>query len=170
MPVRPASPGDGAAIAAIFNEGISERVATFETRPKGPAEVEALIESGAILLVAERDGEVVGFAKVGPYDDPSRYYDGVGEATLYVTGTARRSGLGRELLEALAAEAVRRGCWKLVGKIFTQNEPSIALVHACGWRDVGVHLRHGQLDGEWKDVLVVEKLLGKAQDEPMKAG
>jgi phosphinothricin acetyltransferase len=65
-------------------------------------------------------------------------------------------------MNALAAEAQDRGFYKLLGKIFTSNEASIALVHACGWRDVGVHLRHGKLDGEWKDVLVVELLLGDA--------
>ena len=63
---------------------------------------------------------------------------------------------------ALAEEAERRGYHKLVGKIFTSNEPSIALVRSCGWREVGVHRRHGRLDGEWKDVLVVERLLGEA--------
>ena len=61
---------------------------------------------------------------------------------------------------ALADRAAAAGYHKLVGKIFTSNEPSIALVKSCGWREVGVHRRHGRLDGEWKDVLVVERLLG----------
>jgi phosphinothricin acetyltransferase len=99
-------------------------------------------------------------ASVGPYDDAHAYYAGVGEATLYVDREARRGGAGRALLSALADKAAQRGYHKLVGKIFTSNEPSIALVRSCGWRQVGVHRRHGRLDGEWKDVLVVERLLG----------
>ena len=113
-------------------------------------------------MVAERGGRVVGWASVAPYDEAHEYYAGVGEATLYVDPKARRGGTGRALLIALAEEAERRGHHKLVGKIFTSNEPSIALVKSCGWREVGVHRRHGRLDGEWKDVLVVERLLGAA--------
>ena len=113
-------------------------------------------------MVAEGGGRVVGWASVAPYDEAHEYYAGVGEATLYVDPSARRGGTGRALLTALADEADRRGYHKLVGKIFTSNEPSIALVKSCGWREVGVHRRHGRLDGEWKDVLVVERLLGAA--------
>ena len=113
-------------------------------------------------MVAEGGGRVVGWASVAPYDEAHEYYAGVGEATLYVDPSARRGGTGRALLTALADEAERRGYHKLVGKIFTSNEPSIALVKSCGWREVGVHRRLGRLDGEWKDVLVVERLLGAA--------
>jgi phosphinothricin acetyltransferase len=101
----------------------------------------------------------VGWAKASPYGDRHEYYDGVREATLYVERGARRSGVGRQLLDALADAAADAGAHKLVGKIFTSNEPSIAMVGRLGWREVGVHERHGTLDGEWKDVLVVEKLL-----------
>ena len=61
-------------------------------------------------------------------------------------------------------EAARLGYWKLIAKLFTDNRPSIALGRACGFRDVGVHLRHGRLDGRWRDVLVTERLLGPARD------
>jgi L-amino acid N-acyltransferase YncA len=88
----------------------------------------------------------------------------VGEATLYVEREARRSGVGSGLLEALAEAAAERGLHKLTGKIFPTNGPSVELIRACGWREVGVHLRHGRLDGEWRDVLVVEILLGPAVD------
>jgi phosphinothricin acetyltransferase len=120
------------------------------------------ISAGKLAMVAEGGGRVVGWASVAPYDEAHEYYAGVGEATLYVDPSARRGGTGRALLTALADEAERRGYHKLVGKIFTSNEPSIALVKSCGWREVGVHRRHGRLDGEWKDVLVVERLLGAA--------
>src|SRR6266540_3122832 len=110
--IRPARRDDAEAVARIFNEGIEERVATFETRPKAAREMAELIAAGALVLVAERDGEVVAFAKVGPYDDPSHYYSGVGEATLYVEGAARRARVGAGLLSALAEAAARRGYWK----------------------------------------------------------
>lgn len=157
--IRAATPADAAAIAAIFNEGMGERVATFETREHGPADVERWIEGCAVVLVDERGGELTGFVKVGPYTDDHHYYAGVGEATLYVAGPARRAGIGSALLDAGATAAPAAGLHKLVAKIFTSNEASIALFGACGWRAVGTHLRHGQLDGEWKDVLVMEILL-----------
>jgi phosphinothricin acetyltransferase len=125
-------------------------------------DVAAEIAEGRLILVAERDGRVLAWAGVGPYEDPHEYYSGVGEATLYVDREARRFGVGAALLEGLAAEAERRGYHKLVGKIFTSNQPSIALVRSLGWREVGVHMRHGRLEGEWRDVLVVERLLGPA--------
>jgi L-amino acid N-acyltransferase YncA len=160
--IRPATAADAADMARIYNAGIAERVATFETRTKSAEGIAELIEGGALILLAERDGDVVAFVKVGPYDDASHYYSGIGEATMYVDPGARRSGVGRALMEAVVIAAEERGYYKLIGKIFTSNAPSVALVKACGWREVGVHRRHGRLDGEWKDVLVVERLLGDA--------
>lgn len=160
-PIRPAREADAPAVAAIFNQGIAGRSATFETRDQRPERFAALITSDEPLLVAERgDGAVVGFAKIGPYDDSSHYYAGIGEATVYVERSARRAGTGRALLEALTEAARDRGRHKLTAKVFADNGPSIALFRACGWREVGVHLRHGRLEGEWKDVLVLERSLG----------
>jgi L-amino acid N-acyltransferase YncA len=158
--IRPARAEDADAIARIYRQGIEERAATFQTQAPSADEIDAEIAAGRLLLVAEAGGHVVGWASVGPYDDAHSYYAGVAEATLYVDRAARRGGAGRALLGALADEAERRGYHKLIGKIFTSNRPSLALVKSCGWRQVGVHRRHGRLDGEWKDVLVVERLLG----------
>jgi L-amino acid N-acyltransferase YncA len=111
-----------------------------------------------LALVAEDEEGVGAFALVVPYANTVAYR-GVGEYMIYVARRARRRGMGRELLDATCARAREQGHWKLVGKLFADNEPSIALARACGFRDVGVHHRHGQLDGRWRDVLVVERLL-----------
>jgi L-amino acid N-acyltransferase YncA len=161
--VRVARPADAEAMARIYNEGVAERQATFETRPRSPADfVEWIGGAGRCPpIVAEHDGRVVGWAGVGQYN-PRECYRGVGEAALYVERAARRGGIGRRLLEELAAGAERAGYWKLIGRLFPENDPSRALVRGCGFGEVGVHRRHGRLDGEWRDVLVVERLLGEA--------
>lgn len=133
-------------------------MATFETRIASAEDAARWIAED-LVLVAERETVIIGWAKAGPYCDRHHYYDGVREATLYVERGARRGGVGRELLAALADAAAADGAHKLVGKIFSSNAASIALVGGLGWCEVGVHERHGTLDGEWKDVLVVERLL-----------
>lgn len=162
--IRPARPEDAAAMAAIFTEGIEDRVATYETRPPGAAEMEQVIGSGGPVLVAERGGEVVAWAKVVPYDPVHDYYATVGEATIYVARAERGAGVGSVLVDALCAAAEAAGFHKLIGKVFTTNAASIAMFERHGWAQVGVHHRHGRLDGEWRDVLVVEKLLGDAAE------
>jgi phosphinothricin acetyltransferase len=155
--IRRAQARDAARIAEIFNQVLADRVATFETRPATPDDVERWIAED-MVVVAERGKALVGWAKAGPYTD-RHYYDGVREATLYVAREARRTGVGQGLLKQLAVEAAGQGAHKLVGKVFSSNDASIALLGRLGWREVGVHRRHGELDGEWKDVLVVERLL-----------
>lgn len=147
-------------MAAIYGEGIEERTATFRTDLPAPAEMAGAIESPAtrLALVAEDDGGVGAFALVVPYA-ATVAYRGVGEYMIYVARRARRRGMGQELLEATCRQAREQGHWKLVGKLFADNEPSIALARACGFREVGVHHRHGQLEGQWRHVLVVERLL-----------
>ena len=162
--IRAARPGDAHAITAIYNDGIAGRQATFETRPRTPAEIADWFERDLPFLVAEDgDGRVVGFARVTPYSDRP-FYAGVGEHTVYVDATARGQGLGRRLLDELAAESERRGLYKLTSRIFTTNAPSRAVHRAAGFEEVGVKRRHGRLDGEWKDCVLVERLLGEAAE------
>jgi phosphinothricin acetyltransferase len=165
MQVRPAEPADTDAVAAIYNHGIAERQATFETRARRPQEVAAWLEEGRPFLVATGDdGSVLGFARVSPYS-MRRAYAGVGEHGVYVDPAARGLGVGRALLEALAQAAEAAGYYKLTSRVFTTNASSLALHRACGFTEVGVQRRHGRLDGEWKDTVLVERLLGDAADE-----
>jgi phosphinothricin acetyltransferase len=158
--IRAARPGDAAAVAAIYNEGIAGRQATFETRPREPAEVAAWLDEDGLLLVADEDGRVLGWARMTPYSDRCAYA-GVGEYAVYVAGSARGRGLGRGLLEALCREAEARGHRKVVGRMFAGNAASRALARAAGFREIGIERRHGRLDGEWRDCVPVERLIGE---------
>jgi phosphinothricin acetyltransferase len=157
--IRPAAPRDAAAVTRIYNEGIEDRIATFETRLRAPGELEERIAGGEPMLVAERAGAVVGFASWTPYSDRA-VYAGVGVYTVYVARGARGARVGSALLRGLVERAQAAGLWKLQSLILSTNAASIALAQRCGFRAVGVQERHAQLDGEWRDVVVVERTLG----------
>jgi len=162
--VRLAAPADAPAIARIYNQGIEERIATFETEPRTPAEIAArLAEKGDRFptVVVERHGAVVAWASAGPYRARPAYA-GVAEHSVYVERNARGGGAGRAALEGLAREYEARGFWKLVSRIFPENTASLALHARAGFRVVGVYRRHGRLEGWWRDCVIVEKLLGAA--------
>jgi L-amino acid N-acyltransferase YncA len=158
--IRPAGEPDTQAIADIYNEGIATRLATFETEPRTAADVQAWLVAGERLpvLVAEQGDAVLGWARILAYSDRP-VYEGVGEVSVYVAEHARGRGLGRALLEELQRNATELGYWKLVGKLFTANAASAGMVRSCGWREVGMHHKHSRLDGEWRDVLLVERVL-----------
>jgi phosphinothricin acetyltransferase len=156
VPIRAARAEDAAAVAEIYNAGIRERTSTFETRERAPAEIAERIASVRHpVLVAELDGQVAGFATTSSYSDRDAYA-GVAECSVYVDPRWRGRGLGTALLEELAREAAGRGFHKLLGKLFATNEASMRLVARAGFRVVGTHHRHGRLDGEWRDVVLVE--------------
>jgi L-amino acid N-acyltransferase YncA len=159
--IRPATAADRAAVAAIYNEGIEDRLATFETTPRSTGEILVWFDEELPFLVAVRDERVVGFARASAYSDRC-VYQGVGEHGVYVAREARGEGLGRTLLDALAAEAEAAGLYKLTSRIFADNGASLAAHRAAGFAEVGVQRRHGRLDGEWKDCVLVERLLGPA--------
>jgi phosphinothricin acetyltransferase len=162
--LRSARAEDLPAVAALYNAGIAERVATFETRPRKPGELERWLDDGQPFVVAERDGKVVGWARAGAYSDRN-VYRGVGEHAVYVDPDARGLGLGRRLLEALCEESERKGIYKLTSRVFTDNAASRAAHRAAGFEEVGIQRRHGKLEGVWKDCVIVEKLLGDAQGD-----
>lgn len=159
--IRPARPRDLPRVCDIYNAGIAERLATFETQLRTPDDLLDWLTDGRPFLVAERGQAIVGWARVGPYST-RRVYDGVGEHAVYVDPGARGQQVGRRLLEALCDEAERHGLYKLTSRIFGDNAASLAAHRAAGFREVGVQARHGRLDGQWKDCILVERLLGEA--------
>jgi L-amino acid N-acyltransferase YncA len=142
-------------VAAIFEEGIATRLATFETAAPSRSEWDAS-HLATHRLVAEEDGEVVGWAALGPYSERA-CYRGVAEVSVYVAERARGRGVGRALLEALVAGTERDGIWTLQAGVFPENRASLALHRACGFRVVGVRERIGRLDGAWRDVVLLER-------------
>src|SRR5262245_16283713 len=159
-----ATPADAACIAGIYNEGIDDRVATFETQHRTPTQIAAgLVEKGDRFptLVVERDGVIVAWAGAGAYRNRPAYA-GVAEHSVYVARSGRGAGRGRTALDALCREYAARGFWKIVSRILSENAVSIALHERCGFRVVGVYRRHAKLDGTWRDCVIVERLLGEA--------
>ena len=161
MNSRPATPADAAAMARIYNEGIEDRVATFETRLRSVADVEAWFDGVHPIVVVEDTTGIVAFASTSAYR-PRDCYAGIAEASVYVARGARRQGAGRVALAALIRAAEEAGYWKLLSRIFPENAASRALVKGLGFREVGVYEKHGRLDGVWRNVVIVERLLGPA--------
>ncbi|HKP09806.1 MAG TPA: GNAT family N-acetyltransferase [Gaiella sp.] len=154
MSVRPLRPDDYPAVARIFAEGIATGDATFETAvPDWEAWDAAHLSEHR--LVAELDGEVVGWIAVVPYSRRA-VYRGVGEESVYVAEAARGEGVGRALLAALIESARAGGLWTLQAGVFPENEPSLALHRSLGFRQVGVRERIAQLRGAWRDVVLLE--------------
>jgi L-amino acid N-acyltransferase YncA len=152
-------PEDADAIARIYNEGIEDRIATFETRLRTGEDVRTWFDGVHPIVVVE-DGEgVVAFAATSTYR-PRECYAGIGEASVYVAREYRRRGAGRSALEALIQAAKEAGFWKLLSRIFPENAASRGLVRQLGFREVGIYEKHGRLDGEWRDVVIVELWIG----------
>jgi L-amino acid N-acyltransferase YncA len=158
---RAATGADAAAIACIYNEGIEDRLATFETAPRSADDIAGWLDAGFPLVVIEADGELAAWASAPPYRPSRPAYAGVGDFSVYVARAWRGRGAGRAAVLALVAECEARGYWKLLSRIFPENEASLALCRSLGFREVGVYRRHGKLDGRWKDTVIVELLIGE---------
>jgi L-amino acid N-acyltransferase YncA len=159
--VRAATEADAAAIAEIYNQGIEDRVATYETESRTAEDRRTWLRSIAghyPAVVAEVEGQVVGWAGAGSYST-RECYRGIGEFSVYVRRDWRGRHVGDLLLPALIAEAERLGLWKLLSRIFLFNEASRSLCRKHGFREVGIYEKHGKLDGQWLDVVIVERLI-----------
>jgi L-amino acid N-acyltransferase YncA len=142
-------------VAEIYAEGIATRNATFETAVPSWEEWDATHLAGH-RVVAEIEGEVVGWAALAPVSTRA-CYAGVAEDSVYVAAKARGEGLGTSALRALVEGAQSAGIWTVQTQIFPENETSLALHRRCGFRVVGIRVAIGQLDGIWRDTVLMER-------------
>jgi L-amino acid N-acyltransferase YncA len=157
---RDARAADHAAMAAIYNAGIASSQATFETEPRTADDVAGWTAARTpAVVVADGSGRVVGFARLSPYV-ARPCYDHVAEFGVYVAEDAQGDGAGSAAMGAVIERARALGYTKLVSRVIVGNVASRRLLARLGFREVGVHERHGRtLDGRWHDVVVVELLL-----------
>lgn len=165
MHARVATANDAAAIAAIYTQGIEDRVATFETEPRTATQVQTWFDGQHPIVVVEHGEEVIAYASSSSYR-PRACYAGIAEFAVYVRRDWRGKGAGRLALSLLVQECEAAGFWKLVSRAFVENTASRALLKTMGFREVGVYEKHGQLDGIWHDVVIIEYLLQAGKSRP----
>lgn len=160
--IRHATLDDASAITAIYNRGIAERGATFDTEPRAVESIRARVESASRypLLVAEEAGTVLGWAGLGEYRT-RECYRGIAEFSVYLDSSARGRGVGKALLLALLDAAREKGFWKLLSRVFPFNHASRGACRAAGFREVGIYEKHACLDGQWLDVVIVEHVISE---------
>jgi phosphinothricin acetyltransferase len=152
-------PEDWPAVAAIYAAGIATGNATFETAPPTWERWDSTHLSAHRLVARSRgdDGDgVLAWAALAPVSDRCAYA-GVAEDSIYVAERARGLGIGRRLLTELVARAEQAGIWTVQTGIFPENTASLELHRGCGFRVVGVRERIGQLNGRWRDVVMMER-------------
>jgi phosphinothricin acetyltransferase len=153
--IEPMSGDHAGAVLAIYQAGIEEGNATFETRPPGWAEFTAA-RLPAHRFVATTGGQVAGWVAASAVSGRC-VYAGVVEHSVYVHPAARGRGIGRRLLEALIASTEAAGIWTIQSGIFPENTASLAVHRAAGFRVVGARERIGQHHGRWRDVVLIER-------------
>ena len=159
LAARPASPDDAAILAQIYNEGIEDRVGTFETRPRTAQDIMAWFDGVHPIVVVEADGRgVIAFASTSSYRSRD-CYAGIAEFSVYVARHQRGHGAGRVAMQALLEAVKPAGIWKLLSRIFVENDASRRLMASMGFREVGIYQKHARLDGQWRDVVIVERLI-----------
>src|SRR5436190_190460 len=155
MVIRQLTRDDWPAVCAIYEEGILTRNATFET---ATPEWERW-DRGHLAhcrLVADADGEVLGFAALSPVSARA-VYAGVAEVSIYIAERARGAGLGTKLLRELVSASEKAGAWTLQAGIFPENHASIRLHERAGFRVIGHRERIASLEGRWRDVVLMER-------------
>ena len=146
---------DWTRVRTIFEQGIETGTATFESEAPEWEGWDA-DHLDRCRIVAELDGDVVGWAALSPVSDRCAY-GGVAEASVYVHSDHRRRGVGSSLLSQLVRDSEAAGIWTLQAGLFAENRSSLRLIGRHGFREVGIRRRLGKLDGTWRDVLLYER-------------
>ncbi len=155
---------DGAALLAIINDAILNSTALYEYAAWDAARLTSWFDAkqaeGWPLLVAEDDGVTLGFASFGSFRTRPAYAHTV-EHSVYVAAAARGRGIGRTLLDAIVAEATRRGHHTMVGGVDAANEASLAFHRAAGFVEAGRIREVGRKFDRWLDLIFMQKMLGE---------
>lgn len=147
--------GDWEAVRGIYQEGIATGNATVETHAPAWERWDSVHRPDCRLVA--RDGtRVIGWAALSPVSGREAYA-GVAEVSVYVAENSRGMGVGKLLLNSLVSESEATGVWTLQASIFVENEASITLHAACGFRSVGTRERIGCLNGRWRDTVLMER-------------
>lgn len=157
--LRLATEQDVPAITEIFNQGIEDRMATFEENPHTVEErLRWFLGHGPRepIVVAETEGAVTGWASLSQYS-PRACYDRVEELSIYVRRQWRARGVGGALMDRLLEEGAKQGVHKVVLHVFPFNTNAIALYRKKGFRKVGTFRHHGVRWGEWLDLIAMER-------------
>ena len=161
--IRAAQDHDSSEIARIYHQATQDNLATFESFLVRPEDREQWMREHSEdypLLVAERNGKILGWASLQPYHARPRI-EGIVELQIYVDRDYRRYGVGRELMRTIQARALVSGHFKIIGRFLAHNEASRVLCRLGGWREVGIHQKHARLEGRWYDVAIVEFLISE---------
>ena len=162
MPIRPARDSDLTSVATIYDHEVMTGISTFDLVPPPRAYWESRLastEQGDHLLVAEVDGEVLGYAYSSSYR-PRPAYARTRETSVYLAEGARGRGLGRSLYDDLLLRVRADGVHTVVALVALPNDPSLALHRACGFTEVGVMREVGRKLGRWVDTAWLQLLLG----------
>ena len=152
-------PSDWDAVSRIYRQGIETGNATFETTvPDWSDWDESRLQ--VCRFVARDRGTIVGWAALSPVSS-RQVYSGVAEVSAYVDADHQRRGVGGSLMDALVAGSERAGVWTLQAGIFPENEASLALHRRFGFRVVGRRKQIGQLHGQWRDTILVERRMAE---------
>lgn len=161
--IRPVRVEDAKEIARIYNQGVQDRAATFENAYVTPEERYMWIVSRPDkypVLVAEVKHTMMGWASLTPYS-PRACYSGIAELSIYIERSLRGHGVAQQLMKAMQDAARDKGFYKLMGRLMADNEPARKLCQLMGWKEVGVHEKHGKLGDEWHDLLLVEFMIAE---------
>jgi L-amino acid N-acyltransferase YncA len=158
MQIRTAQLTDAVQITQIYNQGIEDKIATFETKPRLESDILEWFNPTYSFLVAVRGQSVLGFIRASSYRSRDCYAR-IAEYSIYVAREAQGQGIGDALMAAFIPELQQKGFSKVLSRIFPENLASLALCTKHGFRVVGVYQKHAQLDGVWRDCVIVERLL-----------
>jgi len=153
--IRAMKDSDGESVLEIYRMGLETRNATFETKvPKWQEwDSKHLTHS---RFVSEENGIVIGWAALTPFST-REVYRGVAEVSIYIASSFRGRKIGSELMEKTITSSEQNGIWTLVSSVFPENEATLRLHSKFGFRIIGKRERIAQIDGKWRDTILLER-------------